>query len=337
MTDTMTTPLLWCRDSVSCVQSTIAAVAHRAGLDPLEPLGAGWQFTYLPGDVTNEEFYVPTPDGDLARTVCPHHPIRSAWRVPGEGADPLHALAGWLDAGVWPVAAVDNYHLPFRPAYHDVHAAHLLIVYGIDRSGERVWVSDAMPPAYQGPIAAADFLAAWSSGNPADPQDDFFSSRRIERRWLELTVTEPASALDEETLLAAIRADTAAYDEGGLDPVRRGRDGLARWSAEVTERAAAGDGAALTETYVLGWSQQAQADLHAELLLDRGRRWRRPDLAEAGRLVQRAAHAWTGVRITAAHNRLDPRRALPDLRRHLTRLRGRFEEAHDRLSALSDR
>ncbi|HST66657.1 MAG TPA: BtrH N-terminal domain-containing protein, partial [Mycobacteriales bacterium] len=176
----------WYRDLVSCLQATVATVLLRDGHDPLEVLGAAWEFRWIPGDVRSEEFYYPCRyAGDLGRSLAPRHPVRSAWRRPADPADPLAEIRAAVAADRLLVAAVDNFHLPFRPAFGDVHAAHLVVLSGLDERRGLVYLSDAMPPAFAGPIPVPDFLAAWSSANPADEQDDFFSDAGIDRRLLE--------------------------------------------------------------------------------------------------------------------------------------------------------
>jgi hypothetical protein len=78
---------------------------------------------------------------------------------------------------------------------------------------------------------------------------------------------------------------------------------------------------------------QAQAALHGEYLQDRARAWQCTALAEAARAVQSVAHAWTGVRVTAAHGVDAPRAAHPDLSRHARRLRQAYEAAMDAIGA----
>jgi hypothetical protein len=326
-------PVLWYRDPISCLQSTFAAVVAARGHDPLEVLGAGWDFVHVPGDVRTEEFYLPCRHpGDLGRGLAPHHPLRSRWMESTDDADPLSELAVLVAGGTLPIAAVDNYHLPFRPAYHDVHAAHLVVVYGVDRDRGLVLVSDAMPPAFTGAIAAESFLEAWSSLNPSDDQDAFFSSSRIDRRYLIAELGEPfPGPLEPATMRAALEANLARFTAdpdtdsacwGGLAGLRRYLDG-------VLAQAVDGAGQAVRDLYPFGWSMQAQAALHGELLRSRGARWDVPQLREAGRAVEAVAHAWTGLRITAAHRWPEPRTAVEDLEHHSTRLHHRYEVALD--------
>ncbi len=193
-------PVLWYRDPISCLQSTFATVLTRAGEDPLAVLGAGWHFRYLPGDVRSEEFYYPCTDDDLGAAIAPHQALHSRWWRPADADDPLRELRAALEADKLVIAAVDNFHLPFRPAFGDVHAAHLLIVYGLDEYRGVVHVSDAMPPAYRGPIPIDAFMRSWGSANPADEQDAFFSSSEIGRRCLDVEVQGPYPKLTPELL-----------------------------------------------------------------------------------------------------------------------------------------
>ncbi len=77
---------------------------------------------------------------------------------------------------------------------------------------------------------------------------------------------------------------------------------------------------------------QAQAYLHAELLRDLSIRWRLPALAAAARRVAAVSHAWTGVRVTAAHGQSQPAIAA-QIDRHCERLVRRYEEAAAEISA----
>ena len=193
------TSLLWYRDVISCLQSTLAAVLIQAGHEPLPVLGAHWEFLFQPGTVRSEEFYYPCryPD-DPARSLAPDFPVRSQWVWPASDADPLAEIRAALAAGRPIIAGVDNFFLPFRPAFGDVHAAHLLVVTGLDEAAGRISVSDAMPPAFAGSIALPDFMNAWSSTNPRDVQDAFFSDSGIDRRMLEVSLGETFPKVDAE-------------------------------------------------------------------------------------------------------------------------------------------
>jgi hypothetical protein len=302
-------PELWYRDLVSCLQATFGSLLVRAGADPLVVLGAGWRFLHLPGDVRSEEFYYPCRDGDLGAALA------------------RESLAD--DRLV--IAAVDNFHLPFRPAYGDVHAAHLVVVYGLDEVRGLVYVSDAMPPAFRGAVPIEAFLRSWGSANPTDVQDAFFSDSRIGRRCLDVQLDAPPAPLTPELLGGYLRADVDAFTTA-----TSGRTGLAgydEFAGELVDRCRAGDVDALRELYPFGWGMQAQASLHGELLRRCGREWGYPALAGAGRAVEAVAHAWTGLRITGAHGLDDPRTAAADIAHHATVLRGKYAYAVDAVSA----
>jgi hypothetical protein len=330
------------------LQSTFASTLAHAGADPLEVLGAHWEFLFKPGDVRSEEFYFPCRhDGDLGRSLAPHHPVRSRWSRPADQADPLAEIRAAVHADRLPIVAVDNFHLPFRPAFGDVHAAHLIIVYGLDERRGRIYLSDAMPPAFQGPIAITDFLRAWSSANPRDVQDAFFSDSDIDRRLLMVRLGDHFPALDARLLKHVLSANLALFQadhsdghsdghgddhsdghgdgHGGVGWA--GRAGLRRFTDDLIDRARAGDARALEETYPFGWGMQAQASLHGELLREWGARHDVPEVREAGRYAEAVAHAWTGLRITAAHGRTDPVAASADLARHARVLRSAYESA----------
>lgn len=318
---------LWCRDLVSCLHATVATVLLHAGEDALGALGAAFGFLYRPGEVRSEEFYFPCPDGDLVHGIAPHHPVRSSWWQPTDPEQPLRELLDELVGGRLVIAAVDNYHLPFRPAFHDVHAAHLLVVYGLDEARGRVHVSDAMPPAFQGPIALDDFLRSWGSGNPVDPRDAFFSDTPIAWRCLAIELDRPLPAVEPRWLAGVLGANLDGFAERGAYGSLVGLAGVEAYTAEVATRARAGEGRALEDLYVLGWGMQAQAALHAELLRRSGVDWQLPALLEASRKVDEVAHAWTGLRVTGAHGRRDPRGFAADLARHGRRLLSGYRDA----------
>lgn len=327
---------LWFRDPLSCLQATMATALLRQGEDPLATLGLCWEFLYLPGDVRPEEFYYPCHySGDVAHSMAPYHPIHSEWWRPADAADPLREIAERLDRDQLVIAAVDNYYLPFRPAYRDVHAAHLLVVYGMDREQGTIRVSDAMPPAFQGNISIDEFTQSWSSGNPADFQDAFFSDAGIGRRCLEVRIAGPLPPVDRQVLRAALDANVQRF--AAPSPVGwSGLHGLRRYLDELTSRSQAGDSRVLAEAYAFGWPVQAQCYLHGELLTRLGAQWGIPALREAGRAVASVGYAWTGLRMTAAHGRVEPAQPARDhvetgvaaaLATHGRRLRHRYETA----------
>jgi hypothetical protein len=333
-------PELWYRDLISCLQATFGSLLARAGTDPLTVLGAGWRFLHLPGDVRSEEFYYPCPAGspggaDLGAAVAPHHGLHSRWWQPADEEDVWREVSETLAGDRLVIAAVDNFYLPFRPAYGDVHAAHLVVVYGLDLVRGLVYVSDAMPPAFRGAVPVEAFLRSWGSANPTDVQDAFFSDSRIGRRCLDVRFDASPPPLTPEWLGGVLRTDVDAFTTA--HSARTGLGGFDEFARELLGRCRAGDAAALRELYAFGWGMQAQASLHGELLRRCGREWGDPALAGAGRSVEAVAHAWTGLRMTGAHGLRDPRAVSADITHHTTVLRGRYASAVEAVGAAAAR
>jgi hypothetical protein len=326
-------PPLWYHDTAGCLQATLGSALLAAGWDPLEVLGAGWSFTHLPQDAPQEEFYLPLPAGvDVARALAPHHPLELRWsRARQAGRAALDELAEVLAGGGLPIAAVDNYHLPFRPAYHDLHAAHLVIVYAVDGYRQLVQVADPTPPAFTGSVPVENFLAAWQSGNPADEQDAFFSRTAIGSRFLVLAPPGNPRPLSPHQLAEAMRVNYLRFQHpstaGGGEPAWLGLAGLRRYLSALGDAAAAGNREAVRRAYPGNWSAQSSASLHGELLRTRGARWRLPELIELGRAVERVAHAWTAVRVTAAHSWQDPEPVAGLLHAQGRHLHARYQSA----------
>ncbi|WP_030253795.1 BtrH N-terminal domain-containing protein [Streptomyces violens] len=338
MTRTAQQPTLWTRDLGSCLHATLATVLLHDGHDPVTVLGAPWEFRRRPGDWTSEEYYFFAAPDSLAKRLALFHPFESAWHrsdasAPGDGLDELrNALA----AGVLPIAAVDNFHLPFRPAFHDVHAAHLLVVCGITAS--EVLVSDAQPPGFQGAIPIPDFLAAWGSPNPRDDADVFFSASPSNRRWLQARMRGPVPEPDAGWVGQVLRDNLTRYRQGSTEETQTGMAGLRRYLDELcalTPGTEATD-EALSELYVISWNIQAQAGLHAEFLRRQGEKWRVLELAEAAAGVDAVAHGWTGVRMTGAHARVWGRQRFDELRAHSTELVRRLDIALDQVERAAD-
>src|SRR5262249_45530351 len=223
------------------------------------------------------------------------------------------------------IAAVDNYHLPFRPAYGDVHAAHLVVVYGLDEVRGLVYVSDAMPPAFRGAVPIEAFLRSWGSANPTDVQDAFFSDSRIGRRGLDGRLGSPPPPLTPGLLGGFLRTDVDTFTTAAS--ARTGLAGFDEFAGELLDRCRAGDATALRELYPFGWGMQAQAALHGELLRRCGQEWGDPALAGAGRAVEAVAHAWTGLRVTGAHRLGQPPAVSADIPHQATWRPGKYEGA----------
>jgi Butirosin biosynthesis protein H, N-terminal len=311
----------------------VASILIGQGHDPVVALGAGWDFYHGPGEVPREEFYYPARWDDPARCLAPYHPVRGSWGHP-QDADAGHGeVRRAVAEGLLPVVAVDNFHLPFRPAYHDVHAAHTVIVHGFDDEAGTVSVLDSMPPAFHGTVSQEDLANARGSGNPSEEADTFFGGTPIAGRWLRFEVTGEMPDLDREWVAGVVAANVERFAAATDGPALSGLTGVDRFVDQAATRAAGGDGSALEELYVVGWAAQANAGLHADFLLEAGRRLAWPALAEAGRLVELVAHHWTALRIAGAHGRADPGRAAG----LLARRRGEFVRDHERALEALDR
>ncbi len=291
----------WYDDLCSCLQVDVACVLRFHGWDPVRALGASWRFTFAPGTCEPVEFYHPCHDGDLAGALAEGQPLHAAWRWPSDADDAAAQLRAAIDSGRPPIVAVDNYHLPFRPAYHDVHAAHLVVVRGYD--GDAVQVLDPMPPAFDGPLAESALATSRAAATVTDRTDPFFAGSNLRRRWLEVYPTGQQPAWSWDWVAKILRDNLSALAGPARDDSGRltGLAGFAAYVDELPDRARAEGQKLRQELYVLGWWTQAAAALHGEFLSTAGQVLHRPDLVAAGRLADRVAHEWTGLRITAAH------------------------------------
>lgn len=316
----------WYHDLCSCLHNTIATVLLHNGQDPITALGAVWDFYYDPAQFHKEEYFFPLRAPTLAASLAPYHPVRADWRESG-------AETSWPEVresiarGVPAIVAVDNFHLPFRPAYQDLHAGHLVVVYGFDDEADQAYALDSSPPEYSGPLPRAVLHAARGAANPADPRDDFFSGAPVGYRWFTVEIEpEGFPILTREWAADVIRANLLRFraPADATAPAMSGMDGMARYFAAIGAYCAAPDGARILEQlYGVGWATQANTALHADFLMQAGRALDWPRLAEIGRMVDRIAHHWTALRMLGAHYRERP-----------TEIAGRIEQRAARL--LSD-
>lgn len=292
----------WYEDPLSCLQTTLGSVLMEHGLRPVDVLGLACEFAYAPDDVMCEEFYRPAQSSrGVAADLCPYHDVESAWTT-GSDADDLIDLIE-THAGV--IVAVDNYYLPFRPAFHDVHAAHLVVVPGWRRAANgdvEFYVSDAQPPGFQGWLSAEHLVSSWTSGNPSDTQDVFFSSREIGGRVLTTTVRSQPEELSAGLAAHALQGNLDRWATGTAGPSDRvwtGRAGLRRFVERLVETC--GDPAELSSAYTFGWAMQAQAFLHGRFAQEFAHRSKQPQLLEVAASADRVVSAWSNVRLLSAH------------------------------------
>ncbi|MFC5666886.1 BtrH N-terminal domain-containing protein [Kitasatospora misakiensis] len=297
----------WYEDPLSCLQTTLGGILLEHGLRPVEVLGLACEFAFAPDDVPCEEFYRPVQSArGVAADLCPYHDVESAWTT-GADADDLIEL---IERHGSVIVAVDNYHLPFRPAFHDVHAAHLVVVPAWRRTSDgavEFYVSDVQPPRFQGWLAAEHLVASWTSGNPSDSQDVFFSSREIGGRVLTTTVRERPAELTTGQVARALRGNldrwtggtTGSADQAAADRVLTGRAGLHHFVDRLAERC--GDPAELRGTYTFGWAMQAQAFLHGRFAQEFAHRAKQSRLLEVAASADRVVSAWSNLRLLCAH------------------------------------
>lgn len=305
----------WRHDLTGCLHVATAVLLQHRGLNPVEVLGAAWSFDHRPERLRREEYYFPGGEDDLLAALAPYHPLTSRWHSPAD------ATAGWLEvrdavAAGQPVAvSADNYHLPFRPAFGDVHTNHLITVYGFDDELDIALVIDSVPPRYRGPLPLPALAAARDSGNPVvHDRDLFFTGQPIGNRWLEAEVTGEIPAFDRDFVRLAIERNAAALH--AAEPAGRyaGLAGQERFLLDIAGELAEGSTGAIDETFVVAGPALAVAGLHAEWLAHAGRVLGEPRLLESARLVERVAHHWSAVRIIAGAARPDPAAAAGSMR-----------------------
>lgn len=328
----------WRHPLGGCLFAALGALLSHRGLEPLEVLGAAWHFRYRLGDVRREEFYYPCGEESLAEAIAPHHPVRSRWHVP---PDPV---AAWIDvrerlrAGVPVAVVVDNFHVPFRPAFGDVHSCHLVVVTGFDEGAGTATVVDAVPPGFQGPLPLAQLaLARGSDNRPQHARDMFFAGDPIGGRWLELEVTGTAPALSAELVRRVLADNCRRFRSApGDGPDLAGLGGLARFCEWAVAAMAAGR-PVVDEVFVVAGVAMADTALHADYLAHAAVRLGAVRLREAARRVERLAHHWAAVRIAVATARGAEPSATPRLAERFERLLVDQRAAIGELEALADR
>jgi hypothetical protein len=329
----------WAQWMGNCMHSCVGSVLRFHGVDPVPVFGAHWEFRYRPGDARRDEYYQPERDGDLLATLAPYHPVRSAWHEPADEESAWAEVRAEVDAGRPAVVAVDNFHLPFRPAYHDVHANHLVVVYGYEDGGETAHVLDSSPPGHRGPMPYADLRRARSSENQrVGERDMFFAGSPIRNRWLGIEVCGPAPEVDEPWVRRVLAANVDGFRAAAEPSELVGIAGLRR----CLDLAVAGlEGpdpvAAIDELYVLIGAELGATGSHARFLTETGTRNGWWPLVELGRDVQRVGHHWTALRPLVGLHRPRPRDVVQRLRRRWAELLIDQEAALERTERALDR
>jgi len=71
----------WFHESVSCLHDCMAMILRSYAKDPIELLGARWSFHHNPTEVSQEEFYYPSPTGYLGSDLAPYHDLKAQWKL----------------------------------------------------------------------------------------------------------------------------------------------------------------------------------------------------------------------------------------------------------------
>lgn len=290
----------WRHDLAGCLHACAATLLRFHGVPPLDALGSAWGFYYPPDDYRQEEYYFPCPPGrSLLKTLAPYYPVRSQWYQPADAAEGWEQVRARIAAGRPAAVAVDNFHLPFRPAYHDVHSNHLVVVYGFDDEAGTVRVLDSVPPRFDGDIALADLTAARDSSNPVEgDRDMFFADQRIGNRWLAADA-DPPEPPGRDQVCDHLRRNVSGFAAAAP---HQGMAALCGFLSGMEERLAAGEQVS-DELFVVAGTALAASALHADWLMLAGRAYGEPAWTELGRQVERIAHHWTAIRIMAALTR----------------------------------
>ncbi|HEX6290607.1 MAG TPA: BtrH N-terminal domain-containing protein [Herpetosiphonaceae bacterium] len=318
----------WFHDLCSCLQDCIATVLLYYGHDPILTMGASWEFYHDPAQVSREEFYHPLPRPTLAQSMMPFHPLTSTWH---QSDDPE---AAWRDVKAMiaqqkpVIVAVDNFYMPIRPAYGDVHAAHLMVAFGFDDDADEVYLLESTPPQFRGPLPVTQFLIARNSDNPiVGERDFFFTGTPIKSRWLQLEIHEPFPDLTRAWVMEVVSTNLSRFHAPSSGPAWSGLEGLQHYLYAIGERATGPDaGVALQELYTVGWTAQGAAALHADFLMQAGHRLDWPRLTEVGRHVERIANEWTTLRMLGAHGFSRPADVAERLRRRTVRFLADHEQ-----------
>ncbi|MEF2074667.1 BtrH N-terminal domain-containing protein [Consotaella aegiceratis] len=297
----------WFHESVSCLHDCIAMVLLHCGQEPIAVLGARWCFFHDRQKVSSEEFYYPSRNTEqLGQALAPFHALRARWRLAASSDELLEGVCHSLDDGRPALVVEDNFFMPNRPAFRDVHAAHLVLVTGYDRDNNTFRIMEPTPPLYHGAISREQLRAAVGSDNEVRPglRDFFFAGSRIEFRWIDVEKFRAVPAIDTERLISILQRNLADLSTVSTTGQLIGISGLEAYLRDLVSNPGESDESAklsLAEIYTVGWAHQAQTALHAEFLKQSGMVLRSPFLLEAARRVDSIAAQWTAFRLFGAH------------------------------------
>jgi hypothetical protein len=193
-------------------------------------LGARWSFGLPAADVELTEYSWPSPYVELLAARTGLH-IESHQGVDG--------LRRHLARGQPAIAAVDSFHLPYRPAYGRVHSSRTLLVRGC--AGEAALVVDLWPPERIIEVSWSSLEAAMTSAVPFDPlREPIFSGQPICGAWFSVETSRLSMADDPGTWALDLFADL--IDEAASDVVdSRCSTGFSAFAAFIDRVAASFD------------------------------------------------------------------------------------------------
>jgi len=296
---------LYYHEVASCLYYVLGSVFKHHGYDRLElALGAVWDFFFREGEEERYEFCFPGPGATLAENLFPYLGVEADWRLESDPARAWQAVKERLDGGEPVVVAVDNFYLPFRPAFGDVHTNHLLVVYGYDEAQGLACVLDATPPAYKGPLGLEDLDRARGSLNPREcDRHMFFAQTPIAYRWLDMRFPPQPRRVDEALMRQAL-ADNLARMRAlsdkkdlllGLAGIRD-LAGRIRALARPDGLAGAVEEAEEITAFIFG-RMLGPRTLHADFLYNAACVLGDPRVRRAARDLEIAAHSWVAARI----------------------------------------
>lgn len=112
---------------------------------------------------------------------------RTGIRITEHRGDDTDGLYEYIAGGATAVVVVDSFFLRYRPAFGRVHSHRTILVRGGRRAGE-VWVDDAWPPGYRGPLLQEELEGARYSPVPLDRErEPIYAGRAIAGEWFSVS------------------------------------------------------------------------------------------------------------------------------------------------------
>lgn len=217
-------------------------------------LGARWNFGRPANGVSLAEYSWPFP-------YVGRLPSRTGLRLlTSRGID---SLRQHVAVGGAAIAAVDSFHLPYRPAYRRVHSGRTVLVR--HDSAETVWVVDKWPPEYSGPLPWSVLAEAMVSEVPFDPlREPVFSGHPTGELWFSAEAAPLSFTHDPGTWVLDLL--TELLEEASTDGEEaQGHFGLGAFSDFIDQVALAFDTSAGVPPERASWRRQASLVLRAEI------------------------------------------------------------------------